>query len=64
MEKVLGFEIVEPGFKKIRFNPLLCGLKRIDATIPTPMGLIEVHISKENNKIVSEIFTPEGVSLT
>lgn len=50
-ENVLGLEIVEPGFKKIRLHPNLMGLTELRATIPTPYGNIEAEI------------TPSGVSV-
>lgn len=50
-EKVLGLEIVEPGFKKIRLHPDLMGLTELKATISTPYGNIEAEI------------TPSGTSL-
>ena len=45
---ILGIEVLEPGCKKIRFNPHLAGLEWVKGTYPTPYGLIEVEVTPEN----------------
>ena len=37
---LLGLEILEPGYKKIRLNPTLMGLESARAEVPTPFGTI------------------------
>ena len=49
--KVLGLEILEPSFKKIRINPNLFDLEYADIKIPTPYGVIEAHITKDETVI-------------
>ena len=43
----MGIEVLEPGCKKIRFNPHLAGLEWVKGTYPTPYGLIEVEVTPE-----------------
>ena len=44
---IMGIEVLEPGCKKIRFNPHLAGLEWVKGTYPTPYGLIEVEVTPE-----------------
>lgn len=44
---ILGIEVLEPGCKKIRFNPHLAGLEWVKGTYPTPYGMIEVEVTPE-----------------
>ena len=39
--KILGIEILEPGFRKIRLRPDLYGLKWVSIKVPTTFGTIE-----------------------
>lgn len=41
-----GFEMLEPGFRKIRFSPSLLGLAHASVQIPTPFGMITVEQRK------------------
>ena len=45
-----GFEIIEPGMKKIRLNPSLLGLSFAKVEIPTPYGDIVVEQTREANE--------------
>ena len=61
---VLGVEVVEPGFKKVRIVPHLGNLNWVEGTFPTPYGIIKVrHEKDQNGKIHSDIQVPEGVVL-
>ena len=61
---VLGVEVVEPGFKKVRITPHLGNLKWVEGTFPTPYGVIQIkHTKGADGKIVSDIQVPEGVEL-
>lgn len=40
--RMLGFEMLEPGFRKFRLEPRLFGLEWGEAGIPTPWGLLKV----------------------
>ncbi len=48
-----GVEIVEAGYKKIKFNPSLLGLKNATVEIPTPYGMINVKLKKGENPVYS-----------
>ena len=61
---ILGVEVVEPGFKKVRITPHLGNLKWVEGTFPTPYGVIQIkHTKGADGKIVSDIQVPEGVEL-
>ena len=56
--KMLGFEILEAGYKKIALSPTLLGLKSAEIKIPTPFGYIECKMNKSEKpeiKVPSEI---------
>lgn len=48
-----GIEILEPGYKKIRLNPSLLGLENAHVQIPTPYGMIELHLRKNSAPIIN-----------
>ena len=61
---VLGVEVVEPGFKKVRITPHLGNLKWVEGTFPTPYGVIQIkHTKGADGKVVSDLQVPEGVEL-
>ena len=61
---VLGVEVVEPGFKKVRIVPNLGNLNWVEGTFPTPLGVIKIrHEKGQDGKIRSDIQVPEGVEL-
>ena len=61
---VLGVEVVEPGFKKVRITPHLGNLKWVEGSFPTPFGVIQIkHTKGADGKVVSDIQVPEGVEL-
>ena len=51
VEKMVGLEILEPGFKRVRITPNLCGLEYLKAKIPTPYGAIYVECNKNGTKV-------------
>ena len=58
--RLLGLEIIEPGFKKIRLNPNLYGLKFASVEMPTPYGKIICDM-KEGEKPLITI--PNGIQI-
>ena len=61
---VLGVEVVEPGFKKVRITPHLGNLKWVEGSFPTPYGVIQIkHTKGADGKIISDIQVPEGVEI-
>ena len=55
-----GLEILEPGYRKIRLDPTLLGLEWADVEIPTPFGMIRMHMRKGASP---EITVPDGIIL-
>lgn len=58
--KLLGLEILEPGFKKIRLNPDLYGLEWAEIKLPTPYGIIECNLKTGD---IVELNIPEGIAV-
>ncbi len=48
-----GLELLEPGFRKIRLNPSLLGLEQAHVQIPTPYGMIELHMENGKEPVIS-----------
>ena len=64
-EYVLGVQVVEPGFRKVRIRPQLGDLAWAEGTYPTPHGLIRVrHERDEDGAVRTEYTVPEGVQVT
>jgi len=60
---VAGVEPAAPGFRKVRIEPHLGPLKRVDATYAHPDGLIRVHYRLEPDGALSAAITlPAGVT--
>jgi hypothetical protein len=61
---VLGVQVLEPKFKKVKIVPNLGSLKWVKGTYPTPFGVIEIeHRRNENSEIESIINAPAGVEI-
>lgn len=58
---LLGFEMLEPGFRKIRLAPSLLGLSWAHVELPTPFGLLTCEM-KEGKKTVFTI--PDGIEVS
>lgn len=50
---ILGLEILEPGFKKIRINPSLLSLEFASVELPTPCGIVKVDLNEGKDLRVS-----------
>ena len=58
---ILGIILIENGYKTIKVEPHLCGLKYAEGKIPTKYGIIEVRHELKNGKTISTIKLPDGV---
>ena len=63
VEKVLGVQIEEPGYKRVSINPDLAGLEFAEANIPTPLGDLWVSCKRENGKQKVEVKAPTGCQI-
>jgi len=62
MRHVMGITIAEPGCKTLRITPHLGGLKYAEASYPTPLGVVSVkHTVQEDGKVLTEYDAPEGI---
>ena len=62
---VAGITPGSPGFETVEIAPALGSLNHIDATMPHPAGVIEVHLERRGKKgIKGSITLPEGVEGT
>lgn len=48
-----GLEILEPGMKKLKFNPCLYGLDFAKISFPTEYGMIEIELAKNKEPVIS-----------
>ena len=55
-----GIEILEPGYKKIRLKPRLCGLEYANLDVSTPYGNIRLCL-KEGEK--SKVVVPSEITV-
>lgn len=62
-KKVLGFEILEPGCKKIRIKPSLGTLSFAEGKLPTPYGEISVKHENVNGEIKTTYTAPDEVEI-
>ena len=61
---VLGVQVLEPGCRKVKIEPHLGNLNRVEGSFPTPYGVIRIkHEKQANGKVRSDIQVPEGVEL-
>ena len=61
---VLGVQVLEPGCRKVKIEPHLGHLNRVEGSFPTPYGVIRIkHEKQANGKVLSDIQVPEGVEL-
>lgn len=42
--RLMGFEMLEPGFRRISLRPRLCGLRYADIEMPTPFGMLRCRL--------------------
>lgn len=58
--KLMGFEMIEAGFRKIKLSPNLFGLSYADITMPIPFGNINVKLEKDKEP---QITVPNEIEL-
>ncbi len=59
---VAGIESAAPGFSKVQITPHLGPLKRIQATLPHPLGAISVSYTLRGDHLTADISLPEKLS--
>ena len=57
---LLGFEMIEANFKKIKLSPSLLGLKSAKVQMPTPYGMFECRLNLNSEP---EYIIPEGMTV-
>ncbi len=57
---LLGFRLLENGYRRIRLSPRLYGLKSADILFPTPMG--DIHVTMAEG-CETKIEAPDGIEL-
>lgn len=62
-EIILGVRQTAPGWKRVCYKPLLSRGKKVDGTVPTPFGTINVKWDWTGNKPVSNIQLPQEIQL-
>ena len=62
--KVVGIEPLEPGYGRVRIQPRLGTLERASATVDTPLGLLQVRVTRDSNGVVRvEYEAPGGMDI-
>lgn len=59
---ILGIMAVEPGYKKIKIEPHLCGMDYAEGEIPSLYGKIYIRHEVVNGKVESTVRLPEGIT--
>lgn len=62
-ENIVGFKILKPGCKQVMIEPDLGDLHEINAKIPTPFGVLRLHIHNDNNKVIVEHNELKGMEI-
>lgn len=63
LHDVLGVQILESGFKKVKISPYLGDLCWIEGSVPTPFGVIKVRVSKQEGKEQIEVSAPSEIEI-
>jgi hypothetical protein len=61
---VAGVEPSAPGSSAVRIEPHLGALTSVDATVPTPKGLVQVRYAVKDNALDAGLTVPEGLPAT
>jgi hypothetical protein len=59
---VAGIHATSPGFKTVSIEPHLGGLKQVNASMPTPAGVISVEYKRSAKSIAAQITLPAETS--
>ena len=62
-KELAGIEILSPGFKKVRINPKLAGLKWFEVNYPTPYGKINVRAERCGEQTKINISAPSEIEI-
>lgn len=63
LHDILGVQILEPGFKKVKITPCLGNLCWMKGNVPTPFGVIKVIVSKHDGKEQIEVSAPSEIEI-
>jgi alpha-L-rhamnosidase len=59
---VAGVNPGSPGFNSVRIEPHLGTLKKLDAAIPIPKGMVQVRYMRSADALDAEVTLPDGIS--
>ena len=62
LSTVAGIEPAAPGFREVRIEPHLGPLKKLNATLPHPLGDITVAYQRKGQGLVADVTLPEELS--
>ena len=61
---VLGFEVLEPGCRKVRIEPHLGGLQWAEGTVPTPRGTVSIRVDRRpDGTLKTSVSVPRGMKV-
>lgn len=58
---VAGIQPASPGFSRVQIQPHLGNLQHVNAAMPTPQGMIEVHYTRTASRWDAEVSLPPNV---
>lgn len=60
---ILGVEVLEPGCRRLRIRPNLCGLSWVEGSYPTPLGVVQIRHSRcEDGSVETHVQAPEAIT--
>lgn len=62
-ETLLGVEVLEPGFRKIRVRPTHWHLEHASGSMTTPLGELRIHWDQTTDPATLQIEAPEGMEV-
>ncbi|MFI4974117.1 MAG: alpha-L-rhamnosidase C-terminal domain-containing protein [Caulobacterales bacterium] len=60
--RVLGVAPAAAGFAEVRIAPDLAGLDHAEGVVPTPLGDVQVTLSRSGDGFVAQVTAPDGAS--
>lgn len=63
LHDILGVQILEPWFKKVKITPSLCNLCWMKGNVPTSFGVIKVIVSKQGGEERIEVSAPSEIEI-
>ncbi|WP_169809571.1 alpha-L-rhamnosidase-related protein [Terrimicrobium sacchariphilum] len=60
-ERAMGISILEPGYRRVRFDPPPTGLEFADYSLPTIHGILKLAFRRGTESVSIQLEIPEGI---